>query len=92
MNYEVVGAKQQTSLYFFAERLARLFQHHGIGGREIDQIVCVNNDGRNLGFPANFLEEFDFVVTEKLAFQPRGLREKIWTVWQFSSWETIRAS
>ena len=59
MHDDIVHAEQNSTLYFFAERRDRLFQQQLIGGREINQIIRMNQDRRKLCATPGLLKQID---------------------------------
>jgi len=65
MNNQIIHAQQNRALNLFAKRRARLLQHQVIRGREVYQIVAMDNDGTEFRRASYFLEESDVSGDER---------------------------
>ena len=59
MDHQIINAEQQCALNFFAKRLTRFLQHHIIRGREVHEIVAVNQDRREFRELARLSKQHD---------------------------------
>src|SRR2546421_933337 len=78
MDDEVVGSESQPALDLLAERGDRLLAHAGVGGGEVDEVVGVDDYGRNPGLRADAFEGLDLFVFERTSLPPaRVAREDL---------------
>jgi hypothetical protein len=78
VNDEIVSAERQPSLYLFAERGDRLLTDCFIRRGEVDEIVCVYDDGRDFSLTPYALEVLDLLRVERAGLPTaRVAREKL---------------
>jgi hypothetical protein len=57
MDHEIIDAQEQRALDFLSKRFTRFLQHHVIGSGKIDEVIAVNQHGRDLCLPASFAKQ-----------------------------------
>jgi hypothetical protein len=78
MDHEVIDTEQQRSLNFFTKRSTRLLQHHVVGSGEIDEVVAVNEDRRDLCLSPRLSKQEDIFDCQRLRHPPaRIAREEL---------------
>ena len=85
MRHQIFRADGDCALQFPAERFDRFRANLLVRRREIDQIVVVNHQRRQVVFLARPIQERDRGSARDDAFHCRGLDEKIWKVFAPSS-------
>src|SRR2546423_836891 len=65
MHDEVVRTQGDSAQHLFTKRGARFFKDQGIGSRQVDEIVAMNDDGRNPCLSAHGAEALDLFTVER---------------------------
>jgi hypothetical protein len=78
MDHEVVNAQKQSALNLLTKRGARFLQDEIVGGCKINEIIAMNENGRDLGQLARFTKEENVFVGQRFRHPPaRIAREEL---------------